>query len=280
MSGYLQKLVERTGVDAAPSMAVEPALPRAVEAGAASDPFEGVAEPLPEMAPAPMRQASPATERIEAVRPEPPTVADLQAQARRIGDFEEVALTENVPFVEVPAPLAGPRWLRDEPEIRPAEQFAASPSKPLVAARSEDLPMEHLEPPPEQTPPLIADAMESMRLLPLGRVRRVDDYEPPEAEPAPARRREPAPREFDDSEMGPAAETPLRLEPRPPGEDKESAPQPAPDEPRLIIGHLQVDVRPSQPAIRETVRVIAAAGSRAAGSGGVTSKLRFGLGQM
>lgn len=63
----------------------------------------------------------------------------------------------------------------------------------------------------------------------------------------------------------------------------ETTPVPVPDEPRLVIGQLRVDViATAQTQAREVVRVVSRAEgsnnrSRAAGPG---SKLRFGLGQM
>lgn len=58
---------------------------------------------------------------------------------------------------------------------------------------------------------------------------------------------------------------------------------PLPDEPRLVIGQLRVDVVTAAPAqTREVVRVVTrtVATGRSSNTGGSLSKLRFGLGQM
>lgn len=66
----------------------------------------------------------------------------------------------------------------------------------------------------------------------------------------------------------------------PPRAEATAQAKPMPDEPRLVIGQLRVDIVPTGPtATREVVRVVHAGANRTVRSGPV-SKLRFGLGQM
>lgn len=77
------------------------------------------------------------------------------------------------------------------------------------------------------------------------------------------------------------AESSPALEPR--RADAVTPAAPIPDEPRLVIGQLRVDVVAAAPAeTREVVRVVTrtVGSGRSSNSGGPLSKLRFGLGQM
>jgi hypothetical protein len=72
----------------------------------------------------------------------------------------------------------------------------------------------------------------------------------------------------------------LNLEP--PHNDPTRQTTPIPDEPRLVIGQLRVDILPTGPTeTREVVRVAqSGTGARRAFPASPVSKLRFGLGQM
>ena len=72
------------------------------------------------------------------------------------------------------------------------------------------------------------------------------------------------------------------LEPRRPTDTVRSQ-TPPPDEPRLVIGQLRVDVIPTAPSqTREVVRVVTRTvdPNQSRGVRGPISRLRFGLGQM
>jgi hypothetical protein len=67
----------------------------------------------------------------------------------------------------------------------------------------------------------------------------------------------------------------------PPSPEPRAAAAPAPEQPRLIIGRMRVEVVPAPPPVPAppVVRVVEKR-SGAGRTGGVSSPLRFGLGQM
>lgn len=66
----------------------------------------------------------------------------------------------------------------------------------------------------------------------------------------------------------------------PPAQPEERAEAQAPEEPRLVIGRLQVDVVPAPVPASATIQVIAQGTPARQRTGGRTSNLRFGLGQI
>jgi hypothetical protein len=153
-------------------------------------------------------------------------------------------------------PIARTRWIDDETEARRPNWLARDVSQEL--------------PPAMRT--ATRSARSSSRIVPTG----VTDEPAPTLEP----RRADAAR-IEDRVPGMSDEPAPILEPR--RADVAAHATPIPDEPRLVIGQLRVDVVAAAASqAREVVRVVTRTvdSGRSSNTGGPLSKLRFGLGQM
>lgn len=266
MTSYFARLAERA---AAPPIAhAEPVVPSPSVATDADDPFERVEPPVPTGPPPPTEPPKPAVdvpramERIEPAPPQRP-VADHASTVLRPGVPPEPAAPPVVTArveprsvfepsrrVERPPANAHVQWPLPDPV---AAREGESHAEMLEALRRADAFMEHLGLQPSASP--------ERPVTPAPRVEPAPPAPPPAEPPAPAR-------------LQPTA----RVEPAP-APPLSSAVVPAPPEPQLVIGSIQVDVRPPQRAAeRPAMRTVVVA-PRETGAGR-PSRQRFGLGQV
>lgn len=294
MSGYFQRLVARAGGAVAPAPSLPPTLPSGPRAADGSDPFQNVAGPEPAAdfasrgAPGPVRAEATMTvpgaaggpeirvEQSTAPLPAAPPAGERLAPQERIG---RPAIQPRVdPGNPLAAELAEPRTDQESARVQAS---AAPPGAPARLAPGRTGEEEHalapeqrgLDSEPSAWAP--GQAFEN-HLIAAGTVERIIERsgERPLEPPAMAARLASAP---------PRREAPRLPSPAaklaPPAQPEKRAEAQAPDEPRLVIGRLQVDVVPAPVPAPATIQVIAETPARQR-TGGRASNLRFGLGQI
>jgi hypothetical protein len=277
MSHYLQRLVERADAGVRPLSGLE--LTGPLESGFAgeADPFETVGESVASIAPAPRGET---VIRAKHVPHEP-------APQQRSEEYPEhldmpVGTARIAPRAEPEPPRIERHPESSEPRITPPELIATAPPATPSVSQMETPSAPGPEP---RQPTLQEPRLESARAV-MEPPEHLFAYPPAPREESEVRQPHETPREpvetdlpeFAAAPLQPKRSEPIRLDAPPARQMRETTPEPDP-EPRLEIGHLQVEVVPAQPPVREVVRVVSRAPA-ARRNAGMSSKLRFGLGQM
>jgi hypothetical protein len=281
MSHYLQRLVKRADAGGGPLSGLEPTGPLESSSTREADPFETAGESVAGIAPLSRgdtvvrekhlrHEAVPQLVAESPRMPSPPSALDVPAgimpipprvesQPSRIERHREPSESGIAPQKLVPTiPPAIPSVSRME--RRPA------PGTALRQATTNELRLE----------PARVDAVPPAHLFASNPARR-EETEAGHAPEVPSESVETDLPEFAAARSQPKRSEPIRLD-APPLQMRETTLEPAPA-PLLEIGHLHVEVVPGQPSVREVVRVVSGAPA-ARRYAGVSSKLRFGLGQM
>lgn len=279
MSDYLQRLVRRTGAEAAPAVPLVPATLRESGERPDFDPFAVAAEPAQALAAPRPSQPVPRTESVPPILAPVPAPVSAYTRPFRAEPPPTAVPPAAAQSFEVPPPPSA-SGEDAEPVVAPPDEIHLTPRAVRGAARFQPPAVERLEPSRRQ-PPGPADDLTVVR-VPPGRQSRTEEGEQQRAdEPRSEDRRELEPPEPPAllsrpvQRLEPPAMIPPSLYPL-----GENPPEAEPDSPRLVIDRLQVDVVPVPPPGREVVRVVSRAVTGAARSPVSASKLRFGLGQM
>jgi hypothetical protein len=294
MNGYFQRLVARAGGAVAPAPSLPPTLPSGPRTAGESDPFQNVVGPEPTAdfasrgAPGPMRAEATMTVSGAAEGPEirvEQSTAPLSA-ARLTGErlvpqerIERPAIARVDPGNPLAAKLAEPWTDQESARVQAGAAPLGAPAR-LAPGRTGGEEKHALAPEQrglDSEPGAWAPGQSfENHLIAAGSVERIIErsrerpLEPPAMAAsfasAPPRRDAPRP-------SSPAAKL------APPAQPEERAEAQAPEEPRLVIGRLQVDVVPAPVPAPATNQVIAQ-GMPAQRTGGRASNLRFGLGQI
>ena len=317
MSGYFQRLVARAGGAVAPAPPLPPTLPSGPRTADEPDPFQNIAAPAPAAdaaspgAPWPVRAEATMTMPGAAQGPEirveqsSAPLPAAQPAGERLAPPERIERPAIEPRADPGNPLA---VMRAEPwpgrESSRAQASAAPPGAPARPApgRTDGGEKHTLAPQPRgadsESGPWAAARSSEDRLVPAGIVERIVERsgERPLAPPATAGTIERIVERTVERPLEPPAmaesfaSAPLRREApgiplpaaklAPPAQPQERAVAQAPDEPRLVIGRLLVDVVPAPVPAPATIQVIARDTPAQQRTGGRASNLRFGLGQI
>jgi hypothetical protein len=313
MSGYFQRLVARAGGGMAPAapLPLPPKLASSPQMAAETDPFETIAGPEPAadrpddgmatgVEPSPAASRAPAADRPDdraqrpvrdaatmlspgaadgmATRVEPSPAASRAAPPRAA----RATLAARRPDDRLPPDgrIGSVEQATMHASVNPGNSVAAKPAERLPNQEPSREQASVVPPhPPARIEPLSPGKFVETRAVPAGTIKRIVerlgertpapsdgfvDNSPPE--PSSSRRERQTP---------PQAVT---LAPPPPSQQRAQA-LPS-DEPRLVIGRLQVDVMPPPVPAAATTRVITREPPARPRTDGRASNLRFGMGQM